>query len=45
MNNPYDDDDNYDAMKDSWLTDGIPYNDRTRQEVQDERDAEKYGWN
>ena len=45
MNYPYDDDDDseFEAMRDAWLTEGIPYNDRSRQEVQDELDQRTYG--
>lgn len=31
-----DSDDGYDAAKDLWLTDGVPYNDRTREEAREE---------
>jgi|LakMenEpi03Aug12_release.lakeMendotaPanAssembly.Ray.scaffolds.fasta_scaffold1225448_1 hypothetical protein len=29
-------DDGYDAAKDLWLTDGVPYNDKTREIAQEE---------
>lgn len=29
-------DDGYDAAKDLWLTDGVPYNDKTREEAREE---------
>ena len=30
-------DDGYDAAKDLWLTDGVPYNDKTREIAREER--------
>jgi len=37
-------DDGYDAAKDLWLTDGVPYNDKTREiareELRMQREAE-----
>lgn len=45
-NDDYSNDDGYDAAKDAYHEGwGAPYNDRTRQELQDEIDNEKeQGW-
>jgi hypothetical protein len=36
-----DSDDGYDAAKDLWLTDGVPYNDKTREIAREELNMQR----